>query len=194
MEEAPPTTQYIPEEAPNPGGWFAGASVGYLDEFDEEMYHVHLGAATPTTFSGWNLAWFIEAGWTESDDRSLADDTTIPLGYDNQELEIIPVTFNLKLERTLGGNFGVYFGAGAGVGFIDYEADFFAGGGVDEEDEVFAAQAFAGVVYNVSEQFEIFAGGRWIYLDYDTPTNLGIAELDFGNDDFLGEIGMRINF
>jgi hypothetical protein len=189
-----PTYQVTPAPMmaePSQQLWFFGASAGYLDEFEEEMYHVQLGYETGNVMYGWSTALYLEAGWAESDD-------TRPFGTAletaNQELEFIPVTLNLKFSRSIFGGFHAYLGLGAGVAFVDYGVNFGAGGSAGEEDEVLTGQVFGGLGYNFAPQFEVFAGLRWIYIDYDTPTNIGINELQFGDDDFLAELGMRIKF
>jgi len=189
-----PTYQVTPAPMmaePSQQRWFFGASAGYLDEFDEEMYHVQLGYETGNAMYGWSMALFMEAGWTEADDDRFFGTV---LDTAEQELEFIPVTLNLKFSRSIFGGLNAYFGAGAGVAFVDYHVNFGLAGNDSEEDEVFTGQVFAGLGYNLTQHFEVFAGARWIYIDYDSPANIDINELQFGDDDFLGEIGMRIKF
>lgn len=176
---------------PSQQRWFLGASAGHLDEFDEEMYHVQLGYETGNAMYGWSMALFMEVGWTESDRRSLIGTT---LETADQELEFIPVTLNLKFSRSIFGGLNAYLGVGGGVAFVDNNVNFGFGGGAGETDEVFTGQVFAGLGYNFTQQFEIFAGVRWIYIDYDSPVVPGIDQLQYGDDDYLGEIGMRFKF
>jgi opacity protein-like surface antigen len=173
--------------------WFIGASAGYLDEFEEDMYHLSIGYETGRAMYGWSMATFLEVGWTEADDSSQNLVTRVP-GIDNQELEFIPVTLNLKFAHPIVGRLNAYMGAGAGVAFVDYGVQFGFGGDAGDDDEVFTGQLFAGLDLNIAQNFDLFAGVRWIYIDYDTPTTIGLDELQYGDDDFLGEIGMRISF
>ena len=43
-----------PPPAPEPSlwQWFAGGSVGYLFDYEEEMYHLHVGVDTPWNWGG----------------------------------------------------------------------------------------------------------------------------------------------
>jgi hypothetical protein len=43
--------------------WFAGASIGYLFDYEEEMFHGHLGVDTPWNWGGWRSAFFLEIGF-----------------------------------------------------------------------------------------------------------------------------------
>jgi len=165
-------------------GFFAGASAGYLSNFEEDMFHVHAGVDTPWQIIGWNVALFAEVGWTETDAKSLAE---------TQEFEIIPMTFNLKLERPITERFSVYMGAGVGAAMVDYHLDNFFVPNVDDNETVLAAQAFAGVAFNATSRLEIYGGARWIYVDFDAPPVVGVAAPKFG-DDFLVELGLRYNF
>ena len=133
-----------PAPAPNPClfTWFAGGSVGYLTEFEEVMYTGHIGTDTCWNIGGWNVALFAEIGYTERDESySYARQSTPPVephfhdsftvdeledyldatsyfGQTNTsyDLDIMPITFNVKLERQLTGNLNAYFGGGVGVG------------------------------------------------------------------------------
>lgn len=48
--------------------WFAGASVGYLTEFEEPMYNMHVGTDTGWNLGGWNVALFGEIGYAGKDE------------------------------------------------------------------------------------------------------------------------------
>jgi|GEM_PF-711514 len=197
--------------------WFAGASVGYLNDFEEEMYHLHAGVDTPWSVAGWNVALFGEVGYTEKEEsydrnatfapapttnnfdvdsmasalQGLADATGAPTGFD---LNVIPVTFNVKFERPLTGNLNAYLGAGLGLARVDLDINAGQFGNYSDNDWVFVAQAFAGLNYNVNANVEIYGGVRWLTFDEAELSYGGeSANLDLG-DDFLFEIGARYNF
>ena len=210
-----------PAPAPNPClfTWFAGGSVGYLTEFEEVMYTGHIGTDTCWNIGGWNVALFAEIGYTERDESySYARQSTPPVephfhdsftvdeledyldatsyfGQTNTsyDLDIMPITFNVKLERQLTGNLNAYFGGGVGVAGVDLSID----AGFDhasDDDWVFVGQVFAGLTYNVNQNFEIFGGARWIYFedaDLSDGGFKGTLELE---DDFFFELGARFNF
>ena len=175
--------------------WFAGGTVGYLDDYDTEYFSGHIGLDLNHQLFGWNSAIYLEVGYFNPDEcvdvRYLESSGNYQRGVskDRQcvdlDLEVIPVTLNYKLERNLTNNLNAYFGAGAGIAFVDVEV-----GGSSDDDEVFYAQVFAGLLYQMSEGFELYGGARWVYMDDASAfgTNL---ELE---DDFLVELGARINF
>jgi opacity protein-like surface antigen len=190
--------EVIAPAAPSLWSWFAGASIGQLDDFDETMYHGHVGVDTPWSVGGWGVALFAELGQVDAEKPgyqpgNIAPPLNAPTSRSVQEFEIMPLTFNVKLERPITGQLSAYMGAGLGVAFVDYSVS----GGfvppVSDEDEAFAAQAFAGLLYNVAPSVEIFGGARWIYVDYTAPVAAGPEPLSF-DDDFLFEVGMRYNF
>jgi len=199
--------------------WFAGGSVGYLTELEEPMYHLHVGTDTCWNVGGWDIALFAEIGYAEKknsfryrgggdyglllDDgdtlsisdldnafRSLTSQTALDSSY---KLRIIPITANIKFEREIANNLGAYFGAGLGVANIDFSARV-GGFSFSDDDWVFVAQAFAGLVYNVTSAFEVYGGGRYIYYSDPSFSSGGVGgKLDMGNE-FLIELGGRYNF
>jgi opacity protein-like surface antigen len=65
-----PARETMAPAAPEPCvySWIAGGSVGYLTEFEEPMYNLHLGTDTCWNLGGWNVALFAEIGYAERDD------------------------------------------------------------------------------------------------------------------------------
>jgi hypothetical protein len=197
--------------APNLYSWFAGASVGYLTNADEEMYSGHLGVDLPNQLGGWDQAIYLEVGYINPDDSRNFDFNRITgmskyqYDYDRVkfDFDIVPVTLNYKLERAVGCvNF--YISAGAGVAFLDADAKI--GPFSDSDDDtVFYAQLATGFVYNVNPSFELFAGARLVYFD-DPDFNFFSNEVDFDvdlddipgsdvdNTDVAIEVGARITF
>lgn len=186
------TSQVMTESTPPPPApemwtWFAGATGGYLLDFEEDMYTLQIGAKSPWSFSGWSVALFGEVGWTENHDdinRSFA------LGGDEQShMDIVPLTFNVKLEHLISGGLSGYIGGGAGASYVDADINSpFPGFDISDDDWVFTGQVFAGLAYHVDEKFEVFGGARWIY--FDDPKFAG-ASL---GDDVLIEGGLRYHF
>lgn len=165
--------------------WFVGGTAGYLLDAESEMYTFQFGANSPWSFSGWNVALYGEAGWTENND---ALDGFGPLGNAGRgELEIVPMTFNVKIDRIITGGLSFYAGAGAGAAYLD--ADYENGSGQSHADDwIFTAQASAGVAYHVNEHFELFGGARWIYFDDPAFKTVSL------DDDVLLEGGLRFHF
>lgn len=145
--------------APTLGEWFVGGTYTNF-EGDTDMYALQIGRDLGTQFLGFDTAAYLETGM-----------------YDNhsaQELEYNPFTVNLKLERPFVGPLNLYITGG--VGFATWES------GADDDGTSFYAQTSVGVLYNVCERFEVFAGGRLAYLEEASDEEIG------------WEVGGRINF
>lgn len=216
-----------PAPAPDPCifTWFTGASIGYLTEFEEPMYNFHIGTDTCWNIGGWDVALFLEIGYTEKDDdwsnvpwnppptsevnegqpdfielengsgdlddleKALSQNAANGWGNTGYDLDIMPITFNVKLERPLSGNLNAYVGGGLGMALVDLSVDT-GPASFSDDDWVFTGQLFAGLNYNFTPNCEMYGGARWIYLD---DASLGGFDLEL-DDDFLLEIGVRYNF
>ena len=111
-------------------------------------------------------------------------------GNTSYDLDIMPITLNVKLERPLTDNLNVYVGGGLGVASVDLSVNAGELDNFSDDDWVFVGQLFAGMNYNFNEAFEVYGGARWIYYD-DADISQYTFEMD---DDFLFEIGARFNF
>ena len=209
-----------PAPAPCLFTWFAGGSVGYLTELEEPMYNLHIGTDTCWSIGGWNIALFGEVGYTQSSEdynsnrggptppfpqnggsfslsdvqnflSDYADWSGQSAGYD---LDIMPLTLNIKFERALTGNLNAYFGGGLGVARVDFSTYATGFGSFSDDDWVFTGQVFAGLSYNVTPAFEVYGGARWIYYGDADFTDAGVSGTLEMDDDFLLELGLRYNF
>lgn len=208
-----------PAPAPAPvslGGWFVGGTFGQfetdsnfseffdtpttflgetldVEDADFDMYTLHVGRDLGQVI-GCDMAAYLEVGYFDGqidvDGRFFNSfNPNFPFGLNNfsadVDLEIIPVTINFKLERPLFGPVSAYLAAGAGYAFTEASVD-----GDSDRDGGFYAHGSFGLLYNINEQFEVYGGGRWMYLD----------NLDFGADGFeldnalAWEVGFRYNF
>lgn len=169
----PATTTYTPAPAPVSDlyTWFVGGSVGYLIDNEEAIYTLHVGAKVaqsgPITHS-----LFLEGGYTEFDESFVTS-------------EIIPVTLNYKLDYNFTDAFSLYGGVGVGAAFIDNETF-----GFSDDSVELTAQAFIGVGYDVTSNFQIYTGARYIWVD---DSNFFAAPIDIG-DDVAVELGLRFKF
>lgn len=162
-------------------GWFVGGSAGYFfDTYEEEYYSAHLGVKLPSTGS-WTISFFVEGLYTEPEE-SLWDPFD---GNINLSLEIIPVTANVMFEKQITGGLTAFLGGGVGIAQLEYEQSSDAGD-LSVDDDTLAVQLFAGLGYNVTDNFQIYGAARWLYLD-DTEL------FDF-DDDFGAELGLRLKF
>lgn len=151
--------------------WFAGASVGYLTDSEEDYYTLHIG--TKIAESGpISHSLYLEGGFTNFDESFV-------------DIDIVPVTLNYKLDYQLSGPLSLYAGVGAGVAFVDVDTPF---GGDDSAE--FAWQAFAGIAYDLSPAAQIYGGARYIWID---DAKLFGSRVDVG-DDVGVEIGARFRF
>lgn len=202
--------------------WFAGGSVGYLTQLEEPMYNLHVGTDTCWNVAGWKVALFGEVGYTSTDESyqserkgNSVNQLIIPqvqssysvdemgsalsnlanfVGNTGYDLDIIPLTLNVKLERQLTGNLDAYIGAGLGVARVNLDINAGRFGKYSDNDWVFAGQVFAGLNYNVNANVEIYGGARWVYFDNAKLSDKGqSATLDLGSDCLL-ELGGRYNF
>ena len=168
---APATYSAPATEAPSLWTWFIGGSAGYLLQSEEEFYTLHLGMkiaeSGPVTHS-----LFLEGAYTQ----------LTALGVDS---EIIPVTFNYKMEYYFTDQFSFYAGAGAGAAFVNNDVL-----GFSDDSVEFTAQVFAGLGYDVTSNFQIYTGARWVWVD---DSDLRGASVDIGDDVGL-ELGARFKF
>jgi len=191
-----------PPPSPTLGGWFIGGTYGQfeadgdlgysvlskaaaaidpfdVDKFDFDMYTLHFGRDLGNQVAGFDVAAYLEVGFLDGS-ATVADKR-----FNDIDVEIVPITANLKLERALFGPVNFYLTGGLGYAFTDVSAD-----GSSDNDGGFYAQASAGLLYNVNSQFELYAGGRWLYLN---SLQFGDAPLEL-DDAFAWEVGVRVNF
>lgn len=169
------TTTYQPGPAyTQHRGWYLGGGVDYLIDAEEPFYNGHLGYDF-----GNGSSLFVESGWLGDEE---GPSFLFPFTAD---VDVVPVTLNYKYEYMFNEAFGLYIGAGAGASNVDVSA-----GPFSDDDWVFTAQAFAGVVFNVTPNFEIYAGARYLWLDDVSLFGANIDDLD---DVGVGA-GIRFNF
>lgn len=188
--------------------WFAGGSGGYVDDIDNDMWTLHVGKEYKCPGSESSHAIFLEVGWTGWDESdSFHHDyyydasntkTDIRRSMDvDFDFDIIPITINYKYESRLTNRLNWYIGGGLGIAISSIDVDV-AGGPSDNEDETnFYGHLFAGLVYNVSDSFEIFGGARYLYMDGTDDVSIGGMKYDIPgvlDDDFFYELGLRFNF
>lgn len=184
----------IPEPIVEPAcltAWFLGGGVDYLVDAEDAYYNGHLGYDF-----GCGHSLFLEVGYTGGDETigftTVQPPNTAQRPYQlpiEANIDIIPVTLNYKYEYSFTNRLAFYVGAGIGASYIDTEVSsgFLR---IGDDQWSFTAQAFAGLVYNVSESFEIYGGARYLWLD--SPSLLGFNFDDL--DDFGVGGGIRFNF
>lgn len=151
--------------------WFAGASVGYLTQAEEAYYTLHFGMQVAQT-GPVSHSVFLEGGYSKIDETF-------------SDTDVVPVTLNYKLDYHFTEKLSVYGGVGAGVAFLDVDSPF----GSDNSTQ-FAAQAFTGIGYDFTPAFQVYGGGRYIWID-DAKVNG--AKVKVG-DDWGVELGARFRF
>jgi outer membrane protein W len=127
-----------------------GAEAGYLLDSEEEYLSARLGfelkAAGPASHQ-----LELEVGYTDDHAGSFKAD-------------LLPVTLNYRLQTASTGKFGYYFGAGAGFARATIDG-VSINGPVRLRDHSFAAQAFAGVTYQVGPSTNLSLGAKYIWVD-----------------------------
>ena len=162
-----------------------------VSDFEFDMYTLHIGRDLGKQVLGCDLAAYLEVGFLDGDANTsffnrvgTNPPTNISIST-STDIDIIPITMNLKLERPFYGPISGYITGGVGYAFTDIELDSESdsGGG-------FYAQASIGLIYNINASWEIFGGARYVHL----------SSLDFGDngieldDNIAYEIGARYNF
>jgi len=184
--------------APDPciTSWFVGASVGYMTQLETPLYTAHVGVTNSCwNVAGWNIALYLEVGYADKDftDRRRISEAPIFETSEN-DVTIVPITANIKFEHQITGNLNAYIGGGLGLAWIndDFTHSFTqsASTHASDSDWVFCAQIFAGLSYHVTPQWEVYGGGRWLYLA--DPTLFGSKQSI--NDDWVIELGTRYKF
>jgi opacity protein-like surface antigen len=174
--EATNTTSYQPMPSYSQHrGWYLGGGVDYLIDAEEPFYNGHLGYDF-----GNGSSLFLESGWL-----GVEEEPSFLFPFLAADVDVVPVTLNYKHEFMFTDAFGLYVGLGAGASGVDVSAGF-----LEDDDWVFTAQAFAGLVYNATPNFEIYAGARYMWLDDVSLFGANIDDLD---DVGVGA-GIRFNF
>jgi opacity protein-like surface antigen len=114
-----------------------------------------------------------------------------PAHPETYDLQIIPITLNIKFDRALTGNLNAYLGAGMGMANVSLDINDHDIGDVSEDDWVFTAQIFGGLSYSFTPAFEVYGGARWIYYQSADLGGNNTLELE---DDCLLELGARYKF
>lgn len=203
-----------PDSSPSSDVWFFGGSFGQFEsgigsedfvlsdfnlgglggvsdvedaEFD--MYTLHIGRNL-NQFLGCDTAAFLEVGYLNGNmDVDVFGPGSVSSSFDQSlqevDLEVVPVTLNVKLERRLFNPVSGYLTAGVGYAFTNISVP--AG---SERDGGFYAQASFGLIYNINEDYEIYAGSRWMYLD---SVDFGVGDLELDSA-LTWEVGLRYNF
>lgn len=152
-----------------------GADVGYLIDSDE------------TYFSG-------RFGWQFKANETFSHELGAEVGYTRAteaggKASLMPVTANYRLASVISGNVGYYFGAGAG--FARVRADGVSTSGpVTLRDTSFAAQGFAGLIWQATPAVAFTAGAKYIWID---DVRLAGTSVEIG-DDIAFSLGLQVKF
>lgn len=156
--------------------WFVGGGGEYFFDVEEDYWNGHIGYKFTDTSSI-----FLEVGWLGDESSSEFLDI---------DVDIVPVTINYKYQANFCENFGWYAGVGVGASNIDVHIDDSVFGSGSDDEWVFTAQAFAGLVYEFSPRFEAYLGARYLWAD---DAELFGADTETVDDVSLG-LGLRFNF
>jgi opacity protein-like surface antigen len=179
----------------NLGGWNVAlfAEVGYAEKDGDWSGAPNPQSTLPVGAVSYDYS--LDDSLSVDDLESALSDIANNTPYDTSyDLKILPITANVKLERQLTGNLNAYFGAGLGAAKVDLDIDAGPFGSMSDSDWVFTAQIFAGLNYNVTQNFEVYGGARYIYFDDPSFSDNGVSGTLDLDDDFLLELGGRFNF
>ena len=186
--EPAPMAPMAPVSASCWDGWFAGTTYGQFEtdanldddseEIDFDMFTLHVGRDLDRQVLGCDLSAYLELG-------IITGDLSDQFQSGDVDFEIVPLTFNLKAERALFGGVKGYITAGIGYAFAQIDA-----GSESIGDGGFYAQASIGLAYDINQNWEIYGGGRWLYLE---DLDFGISDIEV-DDAVAWEVGLRYHF
>jgi opacity protein-like surface antigen len=142
--------------------WFMGGTAEYIHDSSDDFYTFKLGKRfyASDTFS-WAL--FGEVGYSSID-------------YGSIQADYVPITVNAEARYHFNDRWAVYAGLGAGTSYVSDDVYGFT---VDNDQWNLTLQAFTGLAYSVTPQFEVNVGARvqWIRHDHYTEdmTSFGLG-------------------
>lgn len=148
--------------------FYAGAGVGYLIDSEEEYFNARLG-------------------YTVAERASISHAVELDVGLLTEsvlgaDIDVVPVLVNYRGTAAINEKLNVYFGAGAGLSFVDVSV---SGWGSDS-DQGFTLQALTGLEFKASDSVSINAGLRYLWIDE-------VWDIDMG-DDVGVELGVKFRF
>jgi len=190
--------------------WFAGGSVGYLTDMEQPMYSLDLGMEYKRPGSRASHSIYLQVGFAQDDAEfgyprrgsgmvGYSADSTI-------EMDIIPITLDYKYEGAITGHLNYYAGLGLGIAVVHTSCNWswfvvtppfdIHNDSTDRTNVRFYGEVFAGLSYNITDPFEIYAGARYILMDnVNRDVNGTGASYDAGlNNNVLLELGLRYRF
>lgn len=163
-----------------------------IGDLDFDLYTLQVGRKLNDTFLTCDTSVFLELGYLDGSMSvsSYSQDLMGAVGV-GLDIEIIPITANVMLERQIFGNLNAY--ATAGIGFAFTEASLKGmGESMSSDDIEFYAQASLGLSYDVTQNWAVFGGVRWLYLNnMEFGSNLPLNLID---DQIAWELGVRYSF
>ncbi len=201
--------------------WFAGGSVGYLTEAESPLYSLNLGMQYKRPGSQSSQSIYLQVGYGQDDAGFMYPTLRYgpggipippPIGGPTEhamiDMDIIPITLDYKYEGCLTGRLNYYVGLGLGIAVVNTSCDWrwsmpvpppaigSGKGTTDQTDVRLYGEIFAGLAYNVTDQFQIYAGARYILMDnVDRDVHVTDASYDAGiNNNVLMELGLRYHF
>ncbi|MBP6014456.1 MAG: OmpA family protein [Alphaproteobacteria bacterium] len=147
-------------------------------------------AALGTVGYQWN-AW---RGELELGYRANNSDAVGGIGPVDGEFNEFSAMFNVLYDLRLSERIGLYFGAGAGADFIQYEDNNLHTIPLTDDDWVFAWQGIAGVNYELTSRTDLFVSYRYFNADNPSFAVPGHSD-DFDNVvKHTATIGLRYHF
>ena len=150
---------------------YAGASVGYMLDSEEEVYLANVGMTLVESDTIDQII-ELEVAYISADEMGVSVDVT-------------PRMVNYKLAFKTESSLTPYIGIGIGMSWVDV-----SGYGISDDDTVFTYQAIAGLDYALNESISLVLGYRYFSLE-----DAELFDTSFGDlDDSVIEAGVRFRF
>lgn len=175
-----------------------------MKKFLLPLFLASVVAASAQTFvTGFDVGYLIDAdetyttgrfGWQFKANETYAHELGAEVGYARAteaggKATLTPVTLNYRLSSVTTGNFGYYFGVGAGLARVRADG-VSTGGPVTLRDTSFAAQGFTGLTYQFTDAVSLTAGAKYIWID---DVRLAGTSVEVG-DDIAFSLGLQVKF
>lgn len=150
---------------------YAGVSVGYMIDGEEEIYIAHAGM---TLVEGENMDQLIELEVAYTSDEA-----------EGVSADVMPLMVNYKLAFKMDSSITPYIGVGIGLSWVDVSVM-----GMSDDDTAFTYQAIAGLDYAIDESISLVLGYRYFSLEDTELFGFNLGDLD----DSVIEVGVRFRF
>lgn len=175
--------------------YYASAAYGINDQYklDADMFDMDLDTGNHGSISVGK--YFREVRVELEYSYTDADIDSSNVSNDKGEVETKALFVNGFHDIETNSKFKPYFGAG--IGLMDVDVKYKESGVevVDDDDTIFAFQVIAGLGYEITDRFNIFAQARYRNgEDTEVQTNVLSGKSDIEIEHYIYDIGIRYSF